>query len=135
MLVKSNREGAIVVPYKDENDLGYGQKFVNLVPGWNEIPIIIWREARKVVMDKIKSGLLVEWSKNKPNEDGKWEVEDISFRRLSPDKACSIVEECFNLGSLNTWLKGGDGVEQETRDEVRLAIKERVSYLKNTTGE
>lgn len=146
MIVKWNGDGVLAIqPMNRDFKTGQIKKvpgledriatgdMIRLIPGYNDIPEDEWNRARLEVMDRIKSESIQEFGL-KDKLDGKngekVGVTGSALRRFPPTKATQMVKETFSVETLNDWLKGRPDLEPETRDEVRLRIKQQLESIK-----
>lgn len=128
-------------------DLATGRSVI-LTPGYNQVSNDIWKRVRPHVVDLIERKLIEEeWTKVKFSEgrtsplimlndelveDGKdypATTEVLVPATLKDMRASTrltaMIKETLNKPTLKEWL------EIETRDEVRLAIRQQISYINN----
>ena len=138
MIVKYDGKGLLVIPVVTPLKPGEqrvrgtgGEDLVKLIPGFNEVPDSKWNLVRSHLESKIEKGTIVEWcNKYEKDEKGKViQVEGTSLRRFRARDAKEAVQGCYNLDSLSLWLEGYGEVEQEVRDEIRVAIKEQIDLI------
>jgi hypothetical protein len=96
---------------------------VQLLPGTNEVTDEEW-DVMKTHLSKedlkIITVIEIPAVKGKKTEDGKAH----SIKDVPPQKAVALVAECVNPDTLIKWH------QEETREEIRLAIVERMKELK-----
>jgi len=146
MIVKWNGDGMLVIrlmnrDFKtmkvqkheglDDGRVAAG-KMIRLIPGFNDIPEDEWNQARLEVLDRIKDEKIIEYCKDKlDGETGeKVGVTGASIRRQHVNTARTMIKECFDVKTLNDWLNGRDDLEPETRDEMRLRIKQQLEKIR-----
>jgi hypothetical protein len=97
---------------------------IQLLPGMNEVSDDEWQVMKPHLAAEIKSGVIKviekEVEKSKQAPDGKAR----NLKQFSAREAVALVAETVNPDTLNRWY------QKETREEVRLAIVERMKELK-----
>lgn len=121
MIILNNRPekdaGLILVPVLFEN--GQTEKHLKLLPGNNYVTTEDWEKAKKHCEELLKNKTLQEITSNAGGE--KKYIQSISD--LKPDRAKEIINECFNLETLNKWYV------EETRGDVRNAVDDRIHFI------
>jgi hypothetical protein len=102
--------GLCMLPYSE----GTEQKLYRLVPGWNFIEDEIWNNAKIHVTDKLKQGKITELSNGKKYQ---------KLTDIDESEAQSIVQNCFNLDSLNYFL------EHERREIIRVSLSDQIDRI------
>ena len=96
---------------------------VQLLPGTNEVTDAEWEVMKPHLTREIKNGVIstieVNAAKSKKTPDGK--AHDL--KNMPAREALTIVGECVNPDTLAKWH------HEETREEIRLAIIERMKEL------
>jgi len=97
---------------------------VQLLPGVNEVTDQEWDVLKTHLSGDIKRGVVSVIEKNvakdKKNPTGKAH----NLKDMSAKEAASLVKECVNPDTLKKWY------QEETRDEIRLCIVEKMKELK-----
>jgi len=136
MILKWNKKCLKVIPVKGKKSNNIKSKIV-LMFGYNDIIDEYWPLIEPIVQDRLDDGMLEVIAQEKEvtrkgpggKERNVVEKKPIPFSELSSVKADKLIEETFNLKTLEKWLK------KETRDEVRLSLKERIDYIKKETSQ
>jgi len=115
---------------------GYDADSIILFPGVNEISDKVWEKIKPSLIAHLNAGNLVAIEEvkiieeeGKPNKDGKKEKikEKISvskkFTDLDPEECLGLIAQTNNLPTLEIWKKS------ETRDEIRIALAERIAEV------
>jgi hypothetical protein len=128
MLVEWTKMKVKVVPIIGLN--GKVAENIILLPGVNDVDDDKWNQARSCVDKDIRTNRIIEKHvtlqekevevKNKETDEVKKEkkvvVKGKTLKQLSLDQASKIVENTFNLDTLNKWK------EKESRDSIRALI-------------
>lgn len=134
MIVRFDGKNVSGVPLILSNGEGLGLgavRIIRLMPGYSEIPDAEYFQVRDTLGRLLKDKTLTEFAKEEKNpETGETTVRGIALRRFPPDKAREAVRNCYCLRSLELWLTGNDGYELESRDEIRVLIKEQMELIK-----
>ena len=115
---------------------------VTLLPGCNEVDKNVWEQARKHVLDQIKTGVIKEietqvvdkekiikpasgTGKNRvPAEKETVKVlKAKEFNKLEAQKALEILKNTYNTKTLESWQK------KEHRDEIRAALANQLELV------
>jgi len=113
---KKPQAGVLVIPViKDEIII----KYLQLLPGNNQIEEADWELAKKNLQDKLDTGLIEEIL-----EDGK-KIKNI--KQLSAKKAKEVIKNTFDLDTLQNWQ------EEEGRDEVRAILYNQTEEINSPT--
>jgi len=115
---------------------GYDADSIILLPGVNEIPDEVWEKVKPSLVKHLKAGNLIAIEEiktiekeGKPDKDGKKEKikEKTSvskkFIDLEPEECLGLIAQTNNLPTLEIWKKS------ETRDEIRIALAERIADI------
>jgi hypothetical protein len=97
---------------------------VQLLPGVNEVTDDEWKIMKPHLVAEIKGKVITimekEVQKSKRAPDGKAK----NLKEMPADEAIGLVAECLNPDTLKKWFR------EETREEVRLSIVEKMKELK-----
>jgi hypothetical protein len=97
---------------------------VQLLPGVNEVTDDEWKIMKPHLAAEIKSRAITvvekEVQKSKRAPDGKAK----NLKEMPADEATELVSECVNPDTLKKWYR------EETREEIRLFIVEKMKELK-----
>jgi hypothetical protein len=97
---------------------------VQLLPGVNEVTDDEWKIMKPHLTAEIKSKVITivekEVQKSKRSPDGKAK----NLKEMPANEAIELVSECVNPDTLKKWY------QEETREEIRLSIVEKMKELK-----
>jgi hypothetical protein len=112
-----------LVPSAGNKGIKLDRTQVQLLPGVNEVTDTEWRLMQPCLAAEIKSGVIKviekEVKKSERAPDGKAR----NLKQLPIMDAVALVAETVNPDTLNRWY------QKETREEVRLAVVERMKEL------
>lgn len=126
---KKPQAGVLVIPVIDGRAV---VKNLTLIPGWNEIDDVDWAGAKESCKENIAKGFLVEkvevqeieLPSDKPGPKKKEKKESFpGINELEANEAREVVQETFNLDTLNGWLKA------ESRNEIRAVIHNQIETV------
>jgi hypothetical protein len=141
MIIESKKKGVCIVPCLNVTGIDIVSKIV-LVPGNNKVDEEQWNAARVSVLDDIARGDIIEVDavvekkpvvkKSRNPDTGEESEEKImvdvvkgkSLKTISPSKIQGVIENTFNLDTLNEW-KDSEG----KRDSVRLMILKQIEFV------
>lgn len=126
MLVKSNLDNLKIVPLvktEETKKFQVRRSQVMLFPGVNEVDndeFEVIRVHIKTDLDSKRIEILSEKSHSQPGQKAE---ETDTLVKVAAKKAVALVKETTSPESLSKWL------DTEVRDEVRVAIKNRIEEL------
>lgn len=129
MIVKWNKKRLLIIPVLgDSKSRKKWQALpiiskIKLLPGYNEIDNDTWQAIEPSLVEHIKNGYLEKIEKEIEQSDGKIQKKAVSLKDVEPEKCYKILEETNNYNVLKKWLNN------EKRDDVRLAIKQRIDEV------
>ena len=128
MIVKNSAKRVVIVPLDPT-----ATRVQRLLPGWSPIADADWVEAKKHAFDLIERGELSELGLiTEPGANGKKSVErSKTLQDLSPSEAEKFLKEVYDIQALEAWLNGAPGVTGESRDSVRVSIKNQIDFMKD----
>jgi hypothetical protein len=107
-------------------------KTISILPGHNEINDDDWEGIKGQLQSKIDEGhievVAKEVVKEIELENGKTKTKKSTATKLAelePDQALEIVQNTFDIKTLQKWRKS------ETRDEIRAAVADQIEFVKN----
>ena len=150
---KKPKAGILVIPCINPKT-GVHEKYLTLLPGHNEVSTEDWEQAEGHCQDHIKNDFMevvtekvekeikvIKKVQVKNDKTGKMEDKDTevketivenkpasSLKKLKPNKARKIVQETYNLETLQAWR------EIESRDEIRAVISNQIDSIENFKG-
>ena len=125
MIVKNTAERIVIIPL----DAG-SARVHRLLMGWSPISDEDWKGAAPHIKGLLEDGVLVELG-TVEEKDGKGKpvVRSKTLRDLSQNEATKLLNECFDVKALEAWKDGTNGVEQETRESVRVVLQDRIKAM------
>lgn len=130
MIVKNNRDGLTVIPLKNKEGKVLASRISNLVlyPGYTAIDDGIWEiieDSAKLLVESEQLQLVTKEEKSLDEDGNKVKKQvGVPFNKLPVNKAEEIIKNTNNMESINKWL------EIETRDSVRITLKNRLDNIK-----
>ncbi len=122
MIIRWKTDSLLVTPLKDKINSE------TLFPGYNFIEDKIYKEIAndlKRYVDQGRMEILGEIKTVKQNNKNVTKVYSKDLKDFEGNKAIEIVKNCNNRKTLEKWKK------EDSRDEVRIAIKEKIDDIKN----
>lgn len=125
MIVKNTAERIIVIPLDNSTT-----RVHRLLMGWSPISDEDWKGAAPHVQGLLTDGVLVELG-TVEEKDGKGKpfTRPKILRDLSQTEATKLLNECYDVKALEAWRDGTHGVEQETRESVRVVLQDRIKAM------
>lgn len=113
-----------LIPTTDElKKLTLTRSQVQLLPGVNEVTDAEWLVLEVHLAREIKRREIIKIEKEVPKSKRAPAGKARNLKEFPSDKAVALINECVNPDTLQKWY------QEETREEVRLAIVEKMKEL------
>jgi DNA topoisomerase VI subunit B len=113
-----------LIPTTDElKKLKFTRSQVQLLPGVNEVTDDEWKILEVHLVREIKRREIIKIEKDVPKSNRAPSGKAKNLKEFPSSKAVVLVNECVNPDTLKKWY------QEETREEVRLAIVEKMKEL------
>jgi len=120
MIVNWKRKNAGLKTIDIPNANGKTERTIFFLPGNNEISEDDWKKIKsnKQIQEEIKMGDIEEiYGVDESNK------KTTSIKEMKAEDAIKIISETYDLKTLKKWRK------QDSRDEVRSELKNRIEYI------
>jgi len=109
---------------KEQKEYTLARSQVQLLPGVNEVTDQEWDVMKSHLSKEMKRGEISAIEKNVPKDKKNPTGKAHNLKDISAKEAQALVKECVNPDTLKKWY------QEETREEIRLYIVEKMKELK-----